>query len=158
VTLHQFALADIETEAEFHVTDRQDSSSLLKPGQGQDEAFHVKSAATIKVPVKRLDACVDPKQLSHPIMMKIDVQGAELSVLKGCDFLEEIEFIYVELSYVELYEKQALFLDVCEYLAARDFTLKGVFNQVNTDRFGPTQADFLFMRNNGRRQAVAPTT
>lgn len=146
VTLHRVALADVEGEAEFHVTDRRDSSSLLKPGRGQSEAFGVADELTITVPVRRLDSCVAFAGMARPIMVKIDVQGAELSVLKGCRALEGADFLYVELSFVELYEGQALFRDVFDYLAGRGFTLAGVFNQVATERFGPTQADFLFKR------------
>lgn len=146
VTLHRVALAEAEAEAEFHVTDRRDSSSLLKPGQGQSDAFHVVEERTIKVQVKRLDACVALAQMARPIMVKIDVQGAELGVLRGSGALEAADFIYVELSYVELYEEQALFRDVFDYLTGRGFILAGVYNQVSTARFGPTQADFLFSR------------
>jgi FkbM family methyltransferase len=146
VTLHRVALAAHEGQAAFHVTNRHDSSSLLKPGRGQNEAFAVRGERVIRVPVKRLDACMGPDGLAHPILIKIDVQGAELQVLEGCGFLEAVDFIYVELSFVELYEEQALFRDVFDYLDGRGFVLVGVFNQVTTDRFGPTQADFLFGR------------
>jgi hypothetical protein len=67
-------------------------------------------------------------------------------VLEGCSTLEYASFIYVELSFVELYEGQALFEEVAAYLFGRGFTVMGVFNQVSTARFGPTQADFLFKR------------
>lgn len=146
VELHRFALAERESEAEFHVTDRADSSSLLTPGAGQSDAFGVKEARTITVPVRRLDALVTMAALAHPILLKIDVQGAELQVLKGCGDLSEVDFVYVELSYVELYEGQPLFAEVSDYLAARGFALDRIFNPVATKRFGPTQADVLFRR------------
>lgn len=146
VRLHRVALSDAEAEAEFYVTDREDSSSLLKPGSGQRAAFGVAHRQTIRVPVKRLDAMVDLAALARPILVKIDVQGAELGVLKGCDRLETADFVYVELSFVELYEGQPLFQEVADYLASRGFSLAGVFNQVMTETFGPTQADCLFRR------------
>lgn len=146
MTLHRVALAEAASTAEFHVTDREDSSSLLKPGAGQTRAFGVSEAVTIQVPVERLDMRIDPISLAHPVLMKIDVQGAELRALQGCGWLEQVEFIYVELSFVELYEGQPLFSDVASYLMGRGFTLAGVFNQISTTAFGPTQADFLFKR------------
>lgn len=144
--LHRVAIGDVETTAEFHVTDRRDSSSLLKPGRGQSAAFGVEDELTIEVPVRRLGSCISLPELTHPILMKIDVQGAELAVLRGCDDLEAVDFIYAELSYVELYEGQPLFDEVTAYLSGRGFAIAGVFNQVVTREFGPTQADVLFGR------------
>ncbi len=146
VRLHRVALSNEETQATFHVTGRRDSSSLLAPGSGQAQAFGVTEESTTTVPVRRLDQCLDLAGLPAPILIKIDVQGAELKVLEGCSTLEHASFIYVELSFVELYEGQALFEEVAAYLFGRGFTVVGVFNQVSTARFGPTQADFLFKR------------
>lgn len=146
VTLHRCALADEEGEAEFHVTTRRDSSSLLTPGQGQSDAFDVQDEMVIRVPVKRLDKMVAIESLTGPILIKIDVQGAELKVLQGCDTLERADFLYVELSFVELYEKQPLFGEVTNYLFGRGFDVAGVFNQALTTEFGPTQVDVLFHR------------
>jgi len=144
--LHRVALMDREGEAEFHVTDRRDSSSLLKPGCGQRDAFGVRGEVTIRVPVRRLEGYLKSAVLERPILLKIDVQGAELGVLRGCDGLDVIDFVYVELSFTELYEGQPLYDEVAAYLSGRGFALAGVFNQVSTVSFGPTQADFLFKR------------
>lgn len=145
-TLHRVALGAERGEATFYVTDRQDSSSLLPPGEGQRTAFGISTSHTITVPVRRLEEEVDLASLARPVLMKIDVQGAELAVLQGIRSLDGIDSIYVELSFVELYEGQALFADVCEHLAQRGFRLRGVFNQAFTTQFGPTQADCLFVR------------
>lgn len=144
--LQRVALAGTEGNAEFHVADRSDSSSLLKPGEGQERAFGVRHASTVQVPLKRLDNCVDFSTLPEPIFLKVDVQGGELGVFEGCDELSAIEFIYVELSFVELYIGQPLFEEVTAYLSGRGFRIIGAFNQVVTDEFGPTQVDVLFRR------------
>lgn len=144
--LQRVALASSDGTAKFYVADRADSSSLLRPGTGQERAFGVRGATTIEVPVRRLDACVDFAGLAHPILLKVDVQGGELGVFQGCDALAEVDFIYVELSFIELYEGQPLFQDVTDYLNSRGFTIAGIFNQVVTAEFGPTQVDALFKR------------
>lgn len=145
--LQRVALAAKEGVAEFHVADRADSSSLLQPGEGQERAFGVRRATTVQAQVRRLGDCVDFAALAHPIFLKVDVQGGELGVFEGCDQLAIIDYIYVELSFVELYIGQPLFEDVTAYLAGRGFKLVGVFNQVVTTEFGPTQVDVLFHRN-----------
>ncbi|WP_396932403.1 FkbM family methyltransferase [Mycolicibacterium sp.] len=144
--LQRVALASAEGSATFHVADRADSSSLLRPGPGQALAFGVRAAKTIEVPVKRLGDCVDFATLPQPVLLKVDVQGGELAVFDGCTQLDLIDFIYVELSFIELYVGQPLFQDVSGYLAERGFRIIGVFNQVSTREFGPTQADVLFHR------------
>lgn len=144
VDLHRVALSDRSGTATFHVADRADSSSLLAPGTGQAAAFNVRCARTIAVSVDRLDQQVDMARLVRPILLKIDVQGAELDLLRGVGTLEAVDFVYVELSFVPLYDGQALFDDVAPFLHDRGFALAGVFNQVITAEFGPTQADFLF--------------
>lgn len=130
----------------FYVTDRTDSSSLLRPSGSQKAAFGVGQAGEITVSVAPLDEVLDLAALPSPVLMKIDVQGAELDVLRGCTSLDQVDCIYVELSFVELYEHQALFEDVRAHLADRGFALRGVYNQVSTAKFGPTQADCLFIR------------
>ena len=143
-TLMRVALAERGGTAEFHVADRADSSSLLRPGSGQARAFGVRPARTIRVPVKRLDDCLDISALDHPVLLKVDVQGGELGVFGGSAVLPLIDYIYVELSYVELYDGQPLFQEVCEYLTSRGFSIRGLYNQVSTKEFGPTQIDVLF--------------
>lgn len=144
--LYKSALSDEESEVDFHVTDRSDSSSLLRPGPGEQAAFGVGEESMMRVVATRLDTVLDLARLARPILMKIDVQGAELQVLRGCVDLEPVDFIYVELSFIELYDNQPLFGEVAAYLAGRGYRLAGVFNQVETAAFGPTQADFLFTR------------
>ena len=146
VTLNRIAIGSAEKDAIFYVTDREDSSSLLPPGVGQKAAFGVTAVDHIEVQVRPLEKVIDLEGLPHPVMLKIDVQGAELDVLRGISAFDYVDFIYVELSFVELYDGQALFEDVRSHLVERGFTLRGVFNQVYTEQYGPTQADCLFAR------------
>lgn len=146
VTLHQVALSDEEGVVDFFMADREDSSSLLPIGRGETVAYGVSPAAVIQVRSAVLDTVIDMDGLTAPVMMKIDVQGGELKVLRGIGRLETIDHVYVELSFVPLYDGQPLADDVIAYMAQRGFRLAGVFNQSTTREFGPTQADFLFSR------------
>jgi len=142
-SLQRVALSTSKGAANFHVTDRTDSSSLLRPEADQDRLHSVR---TIEVPVKRLDECVDVGRLTRPVLLKLDVQGGELGVLEGCDALTDFDFIYIELGFVAVYQDQPLFQEVSEYLARRGFTIAGVFDQIVTSAYGPTQVDALFKR------------
>lgn len=147
VHLHRYAIGQDRRNVAFYIADRDDSSSILKPGSGQQKAFGISLSRKIEVELAPLDDLISLESLPSPIMMKIDVQGAELEVLRGCKNLSMIKDIYVELSFVELYEGQALFEEVRSYLESKGFHLRGFFNQAFTLEFGPTQADFLFTRN-----------
>jgi FkbM family methyltransferase len=147
IKIYATALGETEGEATFFVTSRADSSSLLKPGRGQKDAFGVALSSTIKVPVARLDDFVNVKRMPRPILMKADVQGGELAVFKGAkELISAVDAVYCEASFVPLYELQPLAHEMIRYLAAEGLFLRGAFNQSTTVRFGPTQADLLFSR------------
>jgi len=146
-TLHRVAIGAREGEAVFYVANRQDSSSLLKPGAGQIAAFGVEAETQITVDVRTIESMVALDTLPRPLLLKIDVQGTELDVLLGIKRLDLIDAVYVEMSFMELYEAQSVFDDVYMFLREKGFSLRGVFNQASTRRFGPTQADCLFVRN-----------
>jgi len=141
------ALGRTQSEATFFVTSRADSSSLLRPAAAQEAAYGVQAKTSITVPVMRLSEVVDLSTLPRPILLKLDVQGGELDVLKGVESsLPLIDLIYCEASFVELYHGQPLAGEIVAYLASQNLNLRGVFNQSITSGFGPTQADFLFSR------------
>jgi FkbM family methyltransferase len=78
VEVYQCALGDRSGEVQFFVNTRQSGySSLLKP-QG---SAHTRQ---INVPMKRLDDLTRSEQAD---VMKIDVEGAELGVLRGAESL-----------------------------------------------------------------------
>jgi len=156
ITQYAIALGAEATETAFYVTSRADSSSLYKPRRDHEELNGVtlKSSRTVKV--MRLADVFDPAELTPPILLKLDVQGAELDVLKGAsELLPLVDSIYCEASFVPLYEQQPLVDEVIVFLAAYGFTLRGVFNQHVDPTVGPTQADFLFM--NSRSKAALRT-
>lgn len=146
-TLHRLALDTSAGERTFYVADRNDSSSLFRPGPGQKTAFGSALSHEITVQTARLDEVVDPDDLIAPVLLKIDVQGAEQHVIRSAgNLLDHVDHIYVETSFVELYEGQSLFSDVFRELNAKGYRIRGVFNQVITSAYSATQADVLFTR------------
>lgn len=144
--LHATALGDVTGSANFFVTARADSSSLLEPDLGQEKAYGIRTKASMLVPVARLPEIIDVETFKRPILMKLDVQGAELEVLMGAEqILRFIDAIYCEVSFVELYKGQPRATEIIQYLAQRQFELRGVFNMSTTKEYGPTQADLLFL-------------
>jgi FkbM family methyltransferase len=145
VRLFEAAIGPCEKEVTIFVSQRADSSSLLPitaqsqvfPGTGLKEQRKTRVAPLIKY--------LGPENIRAPALLKIDVQGYELEVLKGCDpLLLLFRFVYVEASFIELYRGQALAGEIIRHLSEKQFRLSGVYNQVHTSAGPAVQADFLF--------------
>ena len=157
-TLHQAAIAPQRGPAAMHVSASSDSSSLLPITRRQAELFPgTGEVGTIAVDAGPLDAFIAPEDLAAPALLKIDVQGFEMEVLRGSrPLLGFFEHVYVEASFEELYEGQALAGEVAAFLEERGFAEAGRFN-VSADRAGaPIQADFLFHRVNRTPKGKRP--
>ena len=145
VRLFNVAIGSSTASAQMNVMTRDDSSSLLPPGELQSDIFGTDQSTTQTISVQRLADALERSSLIRPAIMKIDVQGFELEVLRGSsDLLALFDAILVECSFVELYKGQPLAREVISFLAEKGFTLRGVFNQHVDDARGPIQADFMF--------------
>src|SRR3546814_8916337 len=90
----------------------------------------MEEVSTLTVPVRRLDAVLDPASLPRPVLLKIDVQGFEYEVLEGLGALRDaIRWIFVEVSFVELYQGQRLSADVETLLQELGFERHAFFNE-----------------------------
>lgn len=148
VELIRTALGDTAGTATAHVSRRMDSSSLLPIGELQSAIFPGTEQIGIEqVPVTRLDDVLPVRHLQRPTLLKIDVQGFELSVLRGAEAsLREIDCLYIELSFLPLYDGQPMAHEVIAWLAKRAMVLSGV-HHVSRDTHGrAVQCDASFTR------------
>ncbi len=150
VMLHQAAIGPNTGETSIHVSMADDSSSLLPISHLQQRLFPgTGEVRTDTIQVGRLDDFIDAKNIIPPALLKIDVQGAELSTLQGCeDLLNNFDYVYAECSFVELYKGQAYADEVIVWLQARNFILKGVYNMSYDKQGCAIQGDFLFQKSN----------
>jgi FkbM family methyltransferase len=102
--------------------DSTDSSSIFKLGTHLQHHPFVVEDKTIEVKSTMLDHLLFSEPIQNVNMMNIDVQGAELLVLKGSEkILEQIKYIYVEINKEELYIGCALIEELDEYLKEKGF-------------------------------------
>lgn len=103
-------LSDVDNEeVEFKITNNGQSSSILQLGTHQTHYPHIKVVATKKLTTKRFDTVAKEKQidLKNIDFVNLDVQGAELKVLKGFgnifEICQNIKAIYSEVNFEEVY-------------------------------------------------------
>lgn len=148
VTLHRCALGSVSGQSTIHVTQRDDSSSLLQPDLQSAMFKGTHAVRTDEIAIKRLSDVLTAKDLKGRCLMKIDVQGFEAEVLKGSeDLLQALDWIYCEASFVGLYKDQPLAHEIIAWLAERGFVMAGVETDPLMKRNGRSiQADFLFQK------------
>jgi FkbM family methyltransferase len=146
-TIHPFALGAEDAEREIHGGSRADSSSLLPIGLNQTRIFGTTEAGSVTIKVRRLDGVFGRSEISAPALLKIDVQGFEYQVLEGIGALhEDIAWIFVEVSYIELYEGQRLAGEVDALLGRLGYRLGATHNLQRGADGQPIQADLLYVR------------
>lgn len=137
VTLFEMALSDREGTIEFYQSSgRQDNPWLAQVmPQGWDLSGSIKEPCRhldfhpgiafdrrIEVPTSTLDKVCEDQDIGPVDFIWMDVQGAELDVLRGAvRTLPRTRFIYTEYSNRELYKGQPSLRDLVGYL--RDFEL-----------------------------------
>jgi FkbM family methyltransferase len=147
ITLLPFAAAERSGDASLHISRKSDSSSLLSIMNSYTAAFPgTDEVGTAIVETRPLDQLLNGLEMTPPVLLKIDVQGTELSVLRGASrTLARVDAVLVECSFAELYRGQALAGDVVAHLNEQ-FFLEGVFGLVRDRRGQCLQADLLFRR------------
>ena len=122
-----FALGDENGESTIQIAGNSYSSSLLQFSndfkQLRPDASPVGSET---VTIRRLDDVVREERLDFegPVMLKLDVQGFELSVLRGAlETLPRVSLLQCELALIPSYEGGATFVEVREFLRERGFVL-----------------------------------
>jgi len=147
IRLCEAALGAVPGRMVMHVSARDDSSSLLPIAKAQTDNYPGSGeVGTHEVAVTTLPDALDPAEMGRCNLLKIDVQGFELEVLRSAEpLLPRFTWVYVECSYIPLYEGQALADEIVNYLRDRGFKLSGQFNPsyTRTDR-RLLQADLLF--------------
>lgn len=112
------------------------SSSLLRPKKTKEIHRWLKFKNKIKVKTKRLDSFCDEACIDKIDFIFIDVQGAELMVLKGAgDILKHVGMIWMEVESIELYSRQPLKDDVEAFMKTNGFKcIKSTVDEISGDQ------------------------
>lgn len=103
----------------------------------------------IEVEISTLNEFFKTIPIASPSLLKLDVQGYELEVLKGgSEIVKQIDYIIVEANLEKLYDKQPTFTELNEHLNNIGFELNGMldFNLGKNNKY--IEVDLLFKNKN----------
>ena len=148
IKAYNYALGNINKKTRMNIASSPDSSSLLEINDIQSQEFGTYETNLFEeIEVRRLDEWLDQIKSFNSILLKIDVQGFELEVLKGSkQVLKHINYLYIEASSVELYKNQPLLENIKDFLFEEGFFLEGSFNQCYGKNNKLIQGDYLFSK------------
>jgi FkbM family methyltransferase len=143
------ALSDKNGEADFEINQSESSSSLLKIDKRNSEwfGFNLAVARTIRVPTLTLPQLMQEQHLDEIALLKLDLQGAERSVLTAAEtVLDLVRVIFTEVFFERLYADAWLFWEMNDFLTARGFKLCGLSTIVHARDGTLCQANATFRR------------
>lgn len=149
VKVFAVALGEQHGEAAFHINQHAHSSSILPLSQAHKDSFpEANEVGTVMVPLARLDEVLIESDIIRPSLLKLDVQGYEVNVLRGAEkLLPSIDFVILEASFKPLYEGERLFLEIVDIMADYGFEFRRPVGWLAEPKSGEIlQMDALFVR------------
>jgi FkbM family methyltransferase len=143
ITLVEGSICDYDGEITFYpinqnetVTTWEDgnpgASSLFKSNGKYEHETYVQDE--IKTNCHRLDSVMKKHNIPKVDIIWMDLQGAELLVLKGLgDYLNSVNYIHTKACFKPIYENQALFPEINNYLC--NFFCFDLLNNINMEDF-----------------------
>lgn len=145
VLVNKILLADSRT-VEFNVNALPATSSVLMA----DEHLLGSEIDITGNKVQIQSTTLDSVMSEHPgsvTLLKIDVQGAELEVLKGAtQTLHRTQLAWIEVSFKPLYKNSALFADIQQYMELHGFIMLNIVPGFRGKSGELLQADCLFKK------------
>lgn len=127
VSVHECAVGEVEGRVIFHRNSAADSSSLLSTDESRLPQSYVamnRTVSTLEVDCVTVDTFCTREGIERIDILKMDVQGGELGVLKGATRMlseRRIRLIYSEVYFLPFYRDQPLFEDLCSFLARHGY-------------------------------------
>jgi len=127
---HNVALSESDGTAEFHINSSPLTNSLSTTSrdgnryfQGFNDEVRVET-----VEVMSLSSFLRSEEIDRVDILKLDLQGHELSALKGMgEDLRKVKAIYLEIQFLEIYDGTPLFSEVANYLDGFGFSFYNFF-------------------------------
>jgi FkbM family methyltransferase len=150
VETHQLALSDKTGSADFFCNALDETSSLLPFSPAAEmnwEGVDIHTNNSIPVECITLDDFLEKHAIQQVDILKIDVQGAEMAVLRGAEKALDagrIKVIFFEIITCDTYKNQPAIQDYLKFLDSKNYGLVGFYDQANGPDGQLRQLDALF--------------
>jgi len=155
----QLAMTDRAGTREFHVHPDRSCNSLFSYSANASRYHHRKaeSTAIIEVSATTIDDFCKKESIPKIHILKLDVEGAELLVLRGA--LEKlaqksIELIYTEIMFIPHYEGGVMFYELCSFLYDYGYTLFNLYDLKRTENGQIRWGNAIFVSSNIRASVI----
>ena len=133
IKTHQIAFSDKEEKTTFHTNVDLSCNSLLPPTEGEFKCYSAKSIkdGEIQVETNTIDNFCAEAGISGIDILKMDVEGAEIKVLKGASKMlsnQAIKLIYSEVMFIPHYTDGCLFHELTAFLNKHGYTLFNLYH------------------------------
>jgi FkbM family methyltransferase len=138
VQLHQMALGSKKEQRSMLIREESELNTLVSSGVGTE------ASRTETIEISTVDEIVALNNISHLDLLKIDVQGWEMEVLKGAANLianQNLMFVFAETAFSARETEMQQFGDLHGCLEQNGFTLCGFYELM---RYGPRKEFVLF--------------
>lgn len=100
-----------------------------------------------KIRIRPLDSAIDGVPLESPVLLKIDVEGFELSVLEGAvETLKKVDLIIIETSIAKRFHDGPSLAQIIAFMAAQQFSVQDIVHIARDPNSGIRHADLVFTR------------
>ena len=139
----------------LYVSNFSNLNSLQRPNE---RAWGFADKKSVDVETTTLDQFCYENDIKHIDILKLDVQGSELDVLKGSRIILEkgnISLVYIEWQIVPLYENHSKYYEIAEFLAEYEYEVFNLYN-INESRSGQIRwADAIYTSKGIREKMIS---
>lgn len=153
---YPLAISDSVGERTFYVNAAYHATNSLLPRPVSGPRYYPDEARldnTIAVTVDTLDSFVQRSGVGKIDILKMDIQGGEMSALRGAEKLldkQSAKVIVTEIMFIPHYEGGGLFHEINEFLVHKGYSLFGIYDLHYADNGQLRFADAIYINNDMR--------
>ena len=127
------AVCNYEGNATLNINSFEETNSLLDSSITGNNVIDnlTKSISQAIIETTTIDAIIENYKIKNIDLLKLDIQGSELSALQGAENLlsnQRVAFILAEVEFIEIYKNQPLYHNVADFLVTKGYSLYSIYN------------------------------